>query len=120
MHVSAVESGAKIVFLHDIQPGPASRSYGVQVARLAGMPALAGAAGPAPRSRHWRPSSRPRRAQIDLFAVPAATPAPEPSPVDAALAGIDPDTLTPRDALAALYQLKSLQNAAPEPTRPTP
>ena len=39
MHVSAAESGDDIVFLHEIQPGPASRSYGVQVARLAGMPA---------------------------------------------------------------------------------
>ena len=39
VHVSAVESGADIVFLHEIQPGPASRSYGIQVARLAGMPA---------------------------------------------------------------------------------
>ena len=39
MHVSAAESGNDIVFLHEIQSGPASRSYGVQVARLAGMPA---------------------------------------------------------------------------------
>ncbi|MFX8281878.1 hypothetical protein ABTL36_19445, partial [Acinetobacter baumannii] len=38
-HVSAVESGDDIVFLHELQPGPASRSYGVQVAKLAGMPA---------------------------------------------------------------------------------
>ncbi len=38
MHVSAAESGRDIVFLHEIQPGPASRSYGIQVARLAGMP----------------------------------------------------------------------------------
>jgi hypothetical protein len=39
LHVGAVESGHDIVFLHQIEPGPASRSYGVQVARLAGMPA---------------------------------------------------------------------------------
>ena len=39
VHVSAAESGHDIVFLHEIQPGPASRSYGIQVARLAGMPA---------------------------------------------------------------------------------
>ena len=39
VHVSAAESGPDIVFLHEIQPGPASRSYGIQVARLAGMPA---------------------------------------------------------------------------------
>ncbi|MBZ4110661.1 MutS-related protein, partial [Escherichia fergusonii] len=40
VHVGAAESGDDIVFLHDIRPGPASRSYGVQVARLAGMPAV--------------------------------------------------------------------------------
>jgi DNA mismatch repair protein MutS len=39
VHVSAAESGGGIVFLHEIQSGPASRSYGIQVARLAGMPA---------------------------------------------------------------------------------
>ena len=119
VHVSAVESGAKIVFLHDIQPGPASRSYGVQVARLAGMPASLVRQARATLEA-LEAQQQATQAQIDLFAVPAAPPAPEPSPVDAALAGIDPDTLTPRDALAALYQLKLLQTAAHEPTRPTP
>jgi DNA mismatch repair protein MutS len=48
-------------------------------------------------------------AQIDLFATPPQAAPPEPSKVDAALAALDPDMLTPREALAALYELKSLQ-----------
>jgi DNA mismatch repair protein MutS len=47
-------------------------------------------------------------AQIDLFAAPAALPEREPSPIEAALARIDPDQLTPKEALDALYKLKNL------------
>ena len=108
MHVSAVEAGHDIVFLHAIEPGPASRSYGVQVARLAGMPA--------PLVRQARATLEALEAQqyaddaqVDLFAAPPETArAPEPSAVEAALARIDPDALTPREALDALYRLKSL------------
>ncbi len=108
MHVSAVESGEDIVFLHELQPGPASRSYGVQVARLAGMPASL--------LRHARASLEALEAQkhladaqIDLFAAPPAAPVAEPSAVDTALAKLDPDMLSPKEALAALYDLKALQ-----------
>ncbi|WP_284614612.1 DNA mismatch repair protein MutS [Aquabacterium humicola] len=109
VHVSAVESGHDIVFLHAIEAGPASRSYGVQVARLAGMPATllrqARATLEALEAQALRGD-----AQVDLFAAPhAPAAAPEPSPIDAALAAIDPDALTPREALDALYRLKSLQ-----------
>jgi len=110
MHVSAAESGDDIVFLHAIEPGPASRSYGVQVARLAGMPQpvlrQARAALEALESQ-----ARAGDAQIDLFAMPepqAAAPADAGSPLEATLATIDPDTLTPREALDALYRLKAL------------
>jgi len=48
-------------------------------------------------------------AQVDLFAAPAATPEAEPSEVDRALAGINPDMLSPKEALEALYRLKNLQ-----------
>ena len=108
LHVSAVEAGHDIVFLHAIEPGPASRSYGVQVARLAGMPA-----GLVRQARATlealETQQRAGDAQVDLFAVPlvAAQP-PEPSEVDAALAAIEPDALTPREALDALYRLKAL------------
>jgi DNA mismatch repair protein MutS len=109
VHVSAVEGSGRhdIVFLHQIEPGPASRSYGIQVARLAGVP------GPVVQhARHvletLEAQSRDQRAQIDLFAPPPAAPEPEPSPVLAALAAIDPDALSPREALEQLYALKHM------------
>jgi DNA mismatch repair protein MutS len=107
MHVSAAESGDSIVFLHEIQPGPASRSYGVQVARLAGMPAsLVRQARNTLEALETRASES--QAQIDLFAVPAAAPAAaEPSRLVETLAGIDPDALSPKEALDALYRLKA-------------
>jgi DNA mismatch repair protein MutS len=108
LHVSATESGDDIVFLHTIEPGPASRSYGVQVARLAGMPpALIRQARAALEALEAQ--SRERDAQIDLFAAPPAPSLPALSVVDEALAQVEPDTLTPREALDALYRLKQLQ-----------
>ncbi|MFN0182626.1 MAG: MutS-related protein, partial [Aquabacterium sp.] len=108
------ESGNDIVFLHQIEPGPASRSYGVQVARLAGMPPqLVRQARSALEALEQQ--AQQQRAQVDLF---AALPPPEPAPVravDQALAALDPDALSPRDALEALYRLKLLaarENAA--------
>ncbi|WP_066272227.1 DNA mismatch repair protein MutS [Hydrogenophaga palleronii] len=111
VHVSAVESGGKggggIVFLHQIEPGPASRSYGIQVARLAGVPA-----GVVQHARHALAALEAQREesrdQVDLFAPPPATLEPEAHPLQAAMAGIDPDTLSPREALEQLYSLKKL------------
>jgi DNA mismatch repair protein MutS len=108
VHVSAVESGHDIVFLHAIEPGPASRSYGVQVARLAGMPAqLVRQARATLEALEAQQASG--QAQVDLFAAPPAAAEPEVSAVEAALDRIDPDTLTPREALEALYRLKTLR-----------
>jgi len=115
VHVAAVEthtrSGDDIVLLHQIEPGPASRSYGVQVARLAGMPAtLLRQARAALETLESQQKSG--TAQIDLFAVVpdlAAACAQEPSALETALAAIDPDSLTPKQALDALYRLKALQ-----------
>jgi len=108
VHVSAVESGHDIVFLHAIEPGPASRSYGVQVARLAGMPAqLVRQARATLEALEAQQASG--QAQVDLFAAPPAASEPELSAVDAELDRIDPDTLTPREALEALYRLKTLR-----------
>jgi len=109
VHVSAAEGGGKdIVFLHEVQPGPASKSYGVQVARLAGMPAAivrqARAALDALEAQQ-----RDTQAQVDLFAAPPAVSAPTPSALEDAIADIDPDSLSPREALDALYRLKKLQ-----------
>ncbi|MCE4539917.1 DNA mismatch repair protein MutS [Pelomonas sp. P7] len=110
-HVSAVESGEDIVFLHELQPGPASRSYGVQVARLAGMPAsLVRQARATLEALEARSSAADD--QFDLFAAPPAPPAaPEPSALLQALERVDPDALSPREALEALYQLKALAKA---------
>ncbi len=106
LHVAAAESGHDIVFLHELQPGPASRSFGIQVARLAGVPAAV-----VNHARHalaqLEQGAAAHQAQVDLFAPPPAATTPEPSAVEAALADIDPDALSPREALEALYGLKA-------------
>jgi DNA mismatch repair protein MutS len=95
------------VFLHEIQAGPASKSYGVQVARLAGMPA-----GVLSQARQalsaLEAQAQADKPQVDLFAPAPESEVPTTSAVEAKLADIDPDTLSPRDALDALYQLKKL------------
>ena len=109
--MGAVESGHDIVFLHQIEPGPASRSYGVQVARLAGMPpALIRQARATLEALEAK--AQAGQAQVDLFAPPPAAVQPEPSRVESALAAIDPDALSPREALDALYRLRALLAAA--------
>ncbi len=108
VHVGAVESGHDIVFLHQIEPGPASRSYGVQVARLAGMPASVVRQARATLEA-LETQALSGQAQVDLFAAPPAAATPEPRVLDSALAGINPDQLSPREALDALYRLKALQ-----------
>ncbi|MDM0022728.1 DNA mismatch repair protein MutS [Variovorax sp. J22R187] len=108
MHVSATEAGRDIVFLHEMQPGPASKSYGIQVARLAGMPAAV--VNHARQALEALEAQQTRtRAQVDLFAPPPAAEAPLASAVESALNALDPDALSPREALEALYTLKKLQ-----------
>ena len=107
VHVSAVESGSNIVFMHHIEPGPASKSYGIAVARLAGVPSAV-----VTHARHalnaLEAQQTDARAQVDLFAAPPDVII-EKSAVDKALATIDPDALSPREALDALYKLKKLR-----------
>ena len=108
VHLDAVEHGHKIVFLHAVEDGPASQSYGIQVAALAGIPAAV----LRDARRHLvRLENRETTAggQGDLFAAlpePALDAAPHPA-VDA-LHDLDPDALTPRQALERLYELKKL------------
>jgi len=119
VHVSAVEAGHDIVFMHHIEAGPASRSYGVQVARLAGMPAAL-----VRQARSTLAALEAQQqlgqAQVDLFAAPppdtAEAGAADPSDVELALADINPDALTPREALDALYRLKALQHPSSNPS----
>ncbi|MEI6601530.1 MAG: DNA mismatch repair protein MutS, partial [Comamonadaceae bacterium] len=105
VHVSAAESGRDIVFLHEIQSGPASRSYGIQVARLAGMPAAV-----VNQARHTLEALENQATQsdtqVDLFAPPPVAENVPRSKVENALEAINPDALSPREALDALYQLK--------------
>jgi DNA mismatch repair protein MutS len=107
VHVSATESGRDIVFLHEIQSGPASKSYGVQVARLAGIPAAV-----VNQARHTlealEQQATQAKAQVDLFATPPAAESVADSAVEAWAKALNPDELSPREALEALYQLKKL------------
>ena len=108
VHLDAVEHAHRIVFLHALEEGPASQSYGIEVAALAGIPAAV-----------IRDAKRRLRAlenreitggpQADLFAsLPDTDPEPPSHPVLTELADIDPDALSPREALERLYQLKRL------------
>jgi DNA mismatch repair protein MutS len=112
LHVGAVESGHDIVFLHQIEPGPASRSYGVQVARLAGMPAALIRQARATLEA-LETKAQQGQAQVDLFAPPPAAAEPEMPAALLALMKVDPDSLTPREALDAMYRLKALLKPRP-------
>ena len=108
VHLTATEHEDSIVFLHSVHEGAASRSYGLQVARLAGVPVdvidnarrkldeLEGSAG----ATRAEPASTPAM-QADMFASL------EPSPEERDILGIDPDGMTPREALNTLYELRA-------------
>ena len=119
VHLSAVEHKDSLVFLHTVEQGPASQSYGLQVAQLAGVPpAVIRAARKhlAALEAHAAQSDT----QFDLFAAvpaeedteePLAAPVAESASVLAeAVRDIDPDSLTPREALETLYRLQQLAN----------
>ena len=106
----------EIIFLHKVTAGAADRSYGIQVGKLAGLPsAVIARAGEVLRrlENTEQRSAEELADDLPLFAAarPRSGPAedPEPSRVEAALDAIDPDHLTPKDALDALYRLKNLQ-----------
>ena len=108
VHIDAVEHGETIVFLHAVKEGPANRSYGLHVAALAGVPravVLRARARLAELERRSEALCHAERGpQPDLFEPP---PAPRPAdPLREMLAEIDPDSLSPREALEMLYALK--------------
>jgi DNA mismatch repair protein MutS len=116
VHLSAVEHKDSIVFLHAVQPGPASQSYGLQVAQLAGVPqpVIRAARKHLAALEAHSVQSTP---QFDLFASAFSEPAPEAEEPQQdktvlvlieALAEIDPDALSPREAHNLLYRLKNL------------
>ncbi|MEN1925559.1 DNA mismatch repair protein MutS [Luteimonas qiangzhengi] len=111
VHLDAVEHGDSLVFMHAVKDGPANRSFGLQVAALAGLPraVVADARARLAELEHrgedsqtggMRPQALDEPRQIGLFAPSSA--------VQDALAALDPDELTPKQALEALYRLKAL------------
>lgn len=106
VHLDAVEHNHRIVFMHSVKTGPASRSYGIQVGELAGLPKQVIA-----QAKHrlltleQQVPGNPQKTdtQLDLFSSPV-------SPAIELLQTLDPDALTPRQAMDVLYQLKSLAN----------
>jgi DNA mismatch repair protein MutS len=106
VHLDATEHGDQLVFLHAVKEGPANQSYGLQVARLAGVPGMV----IHDARRYLRElerrdhSARPAVPQQELDLAPA------PDPLEAAvlaeLNALDPDSLSPRDALAMLFSLR--------------
>ena len=109
VHFDAVLHKDSIVFLHAAADGPANQSYGLEVAKLAGVPAEALRQARSFLARLDQFSAR-RDTQGDLFgaSAPRADAAPRGARVLDRLAAIDPDALSPRDAQAALYELKRL------------
>ena len=106
VHLDAKEHGADLVFLHAVEEGPASQSYGIQVARLAGVPSPVILAA----RRHLRELEDAQLQpgpQGDLFAAHLPNDDPPPHPALDQLREIDPDTLTPKAALDMLYALKA-------------
>ncbi len=109
VHLDAVEHGDKIIFLHAVKDGPASQSYGLQVAALAGVPQVVihKAREKLQQLEHQSYMTQQSGAdshQLDLFSGQ------EFHPAIGLLQDIDPDNLSPREALDRLYQLKSLVN----------
>jgi DNA mismatch repair protein MutS len=126
VHLDATEHADSLVFLHAVKDGPANRSFGLQVAQLAGVPReiIAQArrymaqleAGSLATAR----AVSAAQAELPLFAAPlaapvAAAPAPAAPPLEdelrSRIAAIDADALTPRRALELLYELRGLAQA---------
>jgi DNA mismatch repair protein MutS len=106
-HLDAVDANGRLTFLHAVEDGPASQSYGIQVAKLAGVPAVVVNA--ARRKLVELENAQVAHAgQGDLFAAVAPPQEQETSPALEKLADLDPDALTPREALDLLYELKRL------------
>jgi DNA mismatch repair protein MutS len=116
VHVAAAESRGKVVFLHEVREGPASQSYGLAVAQLAGVaPAVVRRARSLLVQLEERAAAA--RPQLDLFVQAAVATPPDappdlpPDPLRQRLLALDPDSLSPREALALLYQLRAAAEA---------
>jgi DNA mismatch repair protein MutS len=122
VHVEAVEHGDRLVFLHSVKEGPANQSYGLQVAALAGIPKSVTTQArryltELERERDALRSYNSPQGELPLFAPPPAPSQPNHEPAALkALRAVDPNTLSPRDALDLLFRLKHLdQDDSPGP-----
>jgi len=114
VHLDAVEHRGEVVFLHSVRDGPASQSYGIEVAKLAGVPgAVLADAKRRLTDLETRHAHTGTSAQMDLFQdlrPDADVTEQEANPAGEAIVRqldeLDPDSMSPRDALAALYELK--------------
>ncbi|MEL7026771.1 MAG: DNA mismatch repair protein MutS [Pseudomonadota bacterium] len=109
-HVAVKEWEDEIVFLHEVRDGAADRSYGVQVARLAGLPPAVTARAQDVLARLEENDREGPKAMVDDLPLFSAAPAPAPAKVskaDALLEGVNPDDLTPKEALDLIYRLKT-------------
>lgn len=113
VHLDATEHGDSLVFLHAVKDGPASRSYGLQVAQLAGVPREIIAAARRTLTQLEARSARSALAHSPQAELPWSPP--EPTAQDerarallARLAALDPDSLTPRAALELLFELHKI------------
>ncbi|MBY6159502.1 DNA mismatch repair protein MutS [Mameliella alba] len=115
--VAVKEWDGEVIFLHEVHEGAADRSYGVQVAQLAGLPApvitrARDVLEALEKGERERTSPKALIDDLPLFSAAARTPAPnvsrETSEVEEKLRDLMPDDLSPREALQALYDLKNL------------
>lgn len=118
VHLNAVEHNDHIIFMHEVQPGPASQSYGLQVAQLAGVPRSVitsarrkliqleedSEATSQRSSTNTLETDQPSPLQNDLFLAPA------PSDIDLKISELDPNQLTPKQALDLLFELKEMSH----------
>jgi DNA mismatch repair protein MutS len=116
VHVEAVEHGDALVFLHSVKEGPANQSYGLQVAALAGIPKSVTTQArryltELERERDALRTSNSPQGELPLFA-PATQCAPPQSPALEALRALDPNSLSPREALDFLFRLQQLERGA--------
>ncbi|MEM7016238.1 MAG: DNA mismatch repair protein MutS [Pseudomonadota bacterium] len=110
VHMAAVEHGDQLVFLHEVKPGPANQSYGLQVALLAGVPReVVQQARKRLKNLEKQQSDIGRPQQAELILAPSTEP--EPHPLVKAMESVSPDEMSPREALDALYKLKDLLDA---------
>jgi DNA mismatch repair protein MutS len=109
VHLDATEHGEKLIFLHAVKDGPANQSYGLQVAALAGVPpkVIGGARRYLHELERRSAAAHEPRPQQEL-SLEFAAPVPADHEAVGALRALDPDSMTPRDALDALYRLKKL------------